>query len=215
MKTTVYLIRHGEVEYKHDAEGRKLIYGPDAHLSDEGERQITRLAQKLKQEGVRFDALYTSPYTRAKESALIIFNTLGETRVGARKGLRDVWAPGWIGATMEELESIGGNVYSQPPRSEDQETAEEMTHRIATAFQDILKESHGKTICIVGHGDTTRALIGTLLGENPVRIKRDEWYYGKGEAWKLKLDERLCLLESPQLIRGENMASSSPERKIY
>ena len=52
MNTIVYLIRHGEVEYKYDSKGRKLIYGRDGYLSHEGEKQITRLAQKLKKEAV-------------------------------------------------------------------------------------------------------------------------------------------------------------------
>src|SRR3989344_3550526 len=175
MNTIVYLIRHGEVEYKYDSKGRKLIYGRDGYLSHEGEKQITRLAQKLKKEGVRFDALYTSPFTRAIESTQILFTILGETHVRVRKGLHDAWAPGWMGGTMEELEKVGGNVYSQPLRSEDQETVEEIKSRIETTFNEILKEARGKTIGVVGHGDTTRALIGTILGENPVRIIRDEW----------------------------------------
>ncbi len=214
MNTTVYLIRHGEVEYQLDEKGRKLIYGQHAHLSSEGEKQIARLAQKLKKEGVRFDVLYTSPYRRAIQSAEIIFSLLDSSHVRMRKGLRDVWSPGWVGVTMEELENIGGNVYSQPPRSEDQETMEEMTHRIVTTFHEILKETRGKTIGIMGHGDPTRVLVGTLIGENPIRIVRDEWYYGKEEAWKLEFDSSLHLIESPKLIQAEGRISASPERKV-
>lgn len=216
MNTTVYLIRHGEVEYKRDDQGRRLIYGSSAHLSVEGEKQIERLAQKLKQDGVRFDALYTSPYTRATQSTKILWDIFGEPRLRIRNGLHDIWAPGWIGVTMEELEKNGGTGYSLPPRSEDQETLEEMKNRIVTIFNVILKETRGKTIGIVGHGDPTRALIGTFLGEaSSSPIVRDQWYYGKGEAWKLEFDESLHLLETPQLIRGENTVVGSPERKIY
>ncbi|HLC94615.1 MAG TPA: phosphoglycerate mutase family protein [Patescibacteria group bacterium] len=72
MNTVLYLIRHGEVEYQHDEEGRKLIYGPDAHLSAEGKEQMRSLGRHLRRTGVRLDVLYTSPYERTKESASLI-----------------------------------------------------------------------------------------------------------------------------------------------
>jgi len=39
--------------------------------------------------------------------------------------------------------------------------------------------------------------------------------YAKGEAWKLKLDEKFHLLESPQLIQAEGMVSGHLERKVF
>lgn len=57
--------------------------------------------------------------------------------------------------------------------------------------------------------------MGWLLGERPLpNIVRDELYYAKGEAWRLVFDQELQLKERT-LITGENISSSSPERKIF
>ena len=64
--TILYLIRHGEVEYKYNDGGNKLIYGPNTPLSTEGKMQIQILSQN---QTIDVDVIYTSPFRRAWESA--------------------------------------------------------------------------------------------------------------------------------------------------
>lgn len=215
MQTTVYLIRHGEVEYKRDLFGRRLIYAHNVHLSIEGERQMRRLSQKLKQDSGRFDLIYTSPYTRARESAAIIAEQYNFPSIKFKDGLKDVWAPGWVGTPIEELCAIGGDIYSQPSRSLDQESLEQLVKRITTTFNRILQESQGKTIGIVGHGDPIRVLIYRLQNPEGTLSKMSELvksdYLNKGQAWRLLFDEKTRLIEKDLIIPDELMVKGERE----
>ena len=67
----VYLMRHGRAEsgsFAGDAERR---------LTADGEAGIHNVARALKAMGVRADALWHSPFTRAAQTAAIVGDTLG------------------------------------------------------------------------------------------------------------------------------------------
>src|SRR3990172_1726506 len=65
--TLLYLIRHGRSTW--NAEGR--VQGQaDAPLDDTGREQAQKLAQKLRDIG--FEAFYSSPLSRASETAKIV-----------------------------------------------------------------------------------------------------------------------------------------------
>ena len=66
MKTTVYLIRHGETDW--NLNGRWQGH-TDVPLNDIGLQQAKRLAQRLYKERVHFDVLYSSDLTRAYQTA--------------------------------------------------------------------------------------------------------------------------------------------------
>lgn len=214
MNTTVYLIRHGEVDYKINDQGERLIYGPNTRLSEEGITQITHLAEKLEQTGIKFKAIYTSPYARTKDSALIIAKRLGVSKIIEEKNLRDIWAPGWVGKTILELQAIGGDIYSVPALSEDQETLAQMVDRITECINGIIHQEQSHTIGIVSHGDPTRVFIDKLCypDRGTVNITRDSNYLGKGQAWKLVFDESFILIER-KLIGIEGGLKT--ERKYY
>ena len=71
--TTLYLVRHGEVD---NPQG--IIYGrlPGFGLSDRGREQIARAAEILRANGPP-TVLYASPLQRAQESAAILSEQLG------------------------------------------------------------------------------------------------------------------------------------------
>src|SRR5258708_26738639 len=71
MVTTIFLIRHGEVDNPED-----IIYGrlPNYRLSEKGEIQVKKTAEFLTDKHI--DAIYSSPLTRALQSAEIIKDTL-------------------------------------------------------------------------------------------------------------------------------------------
>lgn len=130
MQTTIYLIRHGAVAHKKDEKGRKLIYGPDIGLSHEGESTVHKLGQNFKQFGVGFSTLYTSPYTRAVDSAKILLPYVGSPRLIEEEGLNDLFVPGWVGRPMEELIKLRESGEEAPLYSPDDETQEQMIQRI-------------------------------------------------------------------------------------
>ena len=71
--TLLYFVRHGESEANvlHVFSNRELVHG----LTDTGRAQVQALADQLA--GVRFDAFYTSPILRARQSAQIVSDRLG------------------------------------------------------------------------------------------------------------------------------------------
>lgn len=71
--TEIYLIRHGDA-LPDAAQVRAGTYD-DQHLTELGRRQAEALAERLS--AVRFDALYSSPLTRALQTAAPLAESLG------------------------------------------------------------------------------------------------------------------------------------------
>ena len=63
----LYLVRHGKTDW--NAQG-KLQGNIDIHLNDEGKKSAIELGEKLK--NVDFDRIYSSPLSRAYETAQLI-----------------------------------------------------------------------------------------------------------------------------------------------
>lgn len=187
--TTLYLVRHGEVLYKTDSEGRKLIYGPDIHLNDLGKEQLTLLGKQLAAEGVAIDTIFASPFVRAQESAALIAEHV-DAPIVTVKELHDSWMPGWYGLPMETLLSINGSYHSIAPLSKDQETLDQVAKRIVTAIDDIVAQSTNKTVVVVSHGDPLAIYIHNLLRPNsPPDTTRDDGYPAKGQARRVLFDD--------------------------
>ena len=69
----VYFLRHGRAVAANMWRGAE----PERPLTDEGRDELRQLARGLKRIGVAPDAIYTSPFTRAKETAEIVGAALG------------------------------------------------------------------------------------------------------------------------------------------
>ncbi|MFH1827061.1 MAG: histidine phosphatase family protein [bacterium] len=198
--TTVYLIRHGEVEYPLDDNGRKLLYGPDVDLSFEGRRGVELLGKKLLKNNTPIDVLYTSPYPRAVQTTDIIAEIIGVKKIIQIKKLRDALSEGYIGEPYSDLMKVDGNVYNNP-RSDKQETIAEISQRMSHVFFSLFRKAEKEKIVIgiVSHGDPLRVLVEHLLHpENPLpnpTTMRDEDYLEKGTALKLVLDSSARVLE--------------------
>ncbi len=188
----LFLVRHGEVEYQYDEQGRKLIYGQDIPLSIKGKKQIKELILSWRSKGIVPGRIYTSPYTRAYQTAAILTENLGQNiPIILEDELKDVHAPGWVGETMEYLQSIGGNIYDVPPRSADQETKSQVRQRIVQIVKKIWQENfdNENLVAIVSHGDPLRMLMGYFVEPQRETVNtRDELYLDKGQAWKLTLN---------------------------
>ncbi len=210
MNTTFYFIRHGEVNQQLDSQGRKLTYGPDAILSSQGERQIEYLGQSLAAQGVRLDAIYTGPFARAIKTAQIIASRVGIPPIYTDTRLQDSYVPGWRNLPEEELPP-DGDVFALPPRSEDQETLEQIAERMLYAVHYIRQAEEGRVIGVIVHGDPFRALLYGL--ENPgLPVNREtvtgKPYIQKGYAIKIVVDEHgrikekepVLILEKPRKI---------------
>lgn len=206
--TTIYLIRHGDTEYPTDSSGQKLIYGPEAKLTEKGIQQMHALALRLREAGIQLNTIYTSPFVRARQSAEILARALDISHIIDREDLADIRGPHHIGLAWEK--TINGNL----PRFTNHETHEQLAARMLRVFYEIYDAERGNHVGIVGHGDPFRVLIYRLQNREgslpPIAELNTYDYLNKGEAWKLSLDDRRCLVSLDFITTREGR---SPRRE--
>ncbi|MBX3733881.1 MAG: histidine phosphatase family protein [Verrucomicrobiae bacterium] len=165
MKTTLYLIRHGEVESRyHRIFGGSRI---DMELSDHGHLQAARLAHWLAR--TRLDAVYASPMRRVQltwEPARRFF----DADPVILPGLREIDFGDWTGLGWDDVEArFGMSAYDwlhhlEEDRVAGAETLQTFQDRLVAAIRQILDEQAGKTVGIFCHGGVIRGLLSYLLG---------------------------------------------------
>ena len=156
----IVLMRHGTQEYEYNDQGKKLVSNPDVPLSELGKIQMDKVSERLVEEGITLDAVYTSPYLRAKQSAEILANLLSIPNTNVIDGLKDDDPNSAEGRTYEELAEIGGDIYAHP-FSENQESLEHLVKRTKEALVKILSDASEcgyNSVAIVSHGDPLSAL---------------------------------------------------------
>jgi alpha-ribazole phosphatase len=162
--TLIYLLRHGEVVR---TEMRRFVGHLDVPLSAGGEAQCAAQARRLS--AVRLDALYSSDLSRARRSGEIIGapHGLAPTTTPA---LREMAMGRWEGLTAEEIQAREPEAFrdwmsrvGEFPFPEGESVAD-LVARAGAAFDDIVARSRERTIAIVAHGGTNRALLCRALG---------------------------------------------------
>ena len=160
--TSLFLIRHGENSYV----GKKLAgWTAGVHLNDHGRKQAEALAERLAP--VRFDALYSSPLERARETAeplarakgltIQICEDVGEVRYGA-----------WTGKSLKALTrtKLWRVVQFNPSnmRFPDGEALRETQLRAVGALEAICREHPKGTVAVFSHGDLIRLSVAHYMG---------------------------------------------------
>lgn len=204
------LIRHGEIEYPLNESGQRTTYGPDVLLSEVGIKQMNILAQEMKEQGMNLDVLVASPYLRTQQSALPFAREFG-VPILSDYDLRDVDAPGWQGVTIEELASLGGDIYAIPRRSEDQEDLEQLVTRARNVLSGIVQGREGMNIGVVSHGDLLGAMNWVLTREGvPSSYKEmvTNKYLDKAQAIVYQVEGNLTTHGEGRLIVIEESQST-------
>lgn len=172
----LWLVRHGESTWNLD---RRFQGAYDAPLSPRGRAQAAALAERLA--GTAFDALYTSPLSRARDTADACARVLGvESR--AVDDLREIGLGAWEGETVDAIVAREADAYRRwldapvehpPPGGEPLVTLAERVRRTL----DALAASHaGGRILVVSHGGAIGSVLCTWLGR-PLNA-----------IWSLRLD---------------------------
>ena len=209
--TNIFIIRHGEVGYQYDSNGRKLMYRPEVHLSDEGKVQLVSFANSLKDRGVKLDRIETSPFTRALESSRVLSQVFDDVEIVENPAFADSHVPGWFDlpiSMQEELMSHGEDIYLNP-RSSDQEAYEHIAQRMLDGFNEVAKRNDGQTVAIVSHGDPIRLLLyrlGRPEGKIPnMSFLSKEGYLKRGEAYRVRIDNEGRVLETELIASREGV----------
>lgn len=178
LETTLCLIRHGETDWNREGRAQGL---EDIPLNETGRDQARRLAARLA--GEPWTALYSSPLSRALETARIVGAATGlapqvepllvERNMGAIAGLtfaeREARFPGL------PLDAIPGV-----------EPLADLTRRALAAVDRIARQHPGGRVLVVGHGGLFGALVLHLSGE-AVRLPNTSltWLAGVPGRWRL------------------------------
>lgn len=172
----IYILRHGKTEWN---KLKKLQGRTDIPLCDEGRIMAAEAAEKYA--GVHFDVCYSSPLSRARETAEIILkgrdvpiifdDRLLEMGFGVYEGIvRSFDKPGCpINVLFEHPED-----YIAPPDAG--ESLDELYARTGSFLEEVIKplREAGKDVLIVAHG----ALNSCMLTQAKGLPRKDFWSHG-------------------------------------
>ncbi len=145
----VVLARHGETDW--NSNGR-LMGQKDVPLNDKGREQAEALRNKLA--NMSFDCCYSSPLSRAKETAEIICK--GKCDIICDDNLKERFGG--------ELEGTVINNWGNFQDNKTTENDEEILNR-ARVFLKTLKKTNARRVLIVSHNGLLKNLRYCILGE--------------------------------------------------
>ena len=163
-RTLIYLLRHGAVDL---GGSRRFIGHLDLPLSAEGERQSLAQAERLRDRG--FAAVFASDLSRARRTAEIIAapHALAPTVVPA---LREMDMGRWDGLSAAEIEAREPGAFAEWMTQIGRfpfpggESLGDLLARAWPALEAIVERYRGRSVAVVAHGGTNRALLCHALG---------------------------------------------------
>ena len=160
MKTTLYLIRHGETEW--NANNRWQGHA-DVPLNDVGREQAALLARWFRRTGTRFDRIYSSDLSRAYQTAWSVGSELG-IPVQLYPPLREIDLGVWSGLTRDEVQERYPIEFALLNQGQDiprggAETTAALTKRVVGAVHALVVQHPGETLALVSHGGSLRTLL--------------------------------------------------------
>lgn len=176
LKNRYFLLRHGETIYK--AKKKEFTYPPlpkniAVKLSNKGKKQIKVTAKKLKKAGI--DLIFSSDFSRTKQTAKIVDKELGIGKVYFDKRLRDVNLGIYHGRLIKDFYRDfpvdSKNRFNKKPKKG--ETWNEVRKRMLSVFKEIERRYKRKTILIVSHGDPLWLLEGAIKNWPIAKLLRE------------------------------------------
>jgi len=164
MTTTILLIRHGETVGNREGlfRGQK-----DFPLNENGRVQAKALAEELR--AWKIDAIYSSPLSRAMETARPLADLSG-LRVTEEPGFTNIRLGDWEGVAKKWVEENQPDLWkiwvSEPERLRrpGAETLDQVQERAFSALERIVRDEGGKMIAAVSHRAVLKPLIASCLG---------------------------------------------------
>jgi probable phosphoglycerate mutase len=172
--TQVLLVRHARTTY--NEQGRYQGNSDESVLTEKGHKDAFLTGLALKK--YNFDAIYTSPLIRVKQTTEAILNALKSQNylppVHVDPQLTEICMSDWQGLFYQEVKEKYATAYHSF-----QDTPHlfnfnhqvfpvlELFNKAQQFWQNILNQHRGQTILIVAHGGTNRALISTAIGLKP------------------------------------------------
>ncbi len=188
--TRIILVRHGQSIYNE----RGLYQGccDDSFLTEKG--RLTAYQTGLSLSSISLDAVYSSPLQRARETATQILTAIAtiadsHPEFHVHQNLKEIDLPAWNGLSFKyvrehlaedyhcwrerphefqmdvEIEDNSPDINSVATLVKPQNLPVQNLYRQAQNFwAEILPKSVGKTILVITHGGTIKALISAAIG---------------------------------------------------
>jgi len=161
--TTLFLIRHAEVEARYQG-----VFGGriDMDLSPRGQQQATALARYLKHK--QFDAIYASPMKRVQQTLSPCLNN-GAPQPVILPNLYEVDFGDWTGLTFAEVqERFGARASSWLDQLAagtipNAETAAGWRARIEPCVHQLRQRHPNQRVAVFCHGGVIRQMLAILL----------------------------------------------------
>ena len=190
--TTFALVRHGQTDWNAQ---RRLQGGTDIPLNDVGRGQAREAVDVLS--GHEWDAVVSSPLSRAAETARLIAEGLGisvarhvpeltERSFGQAEGMQ-------AGPELEALRIPGGFVGA--------ESEDEAASRGLAALEALAEEFRGRRVLVVAHGTLLRVSLSRAIGRTLHGIDNavlNLAHHHADEGWRL------------EFYNGERLAADVP-----
>jgi len=184
LATRIILVRHGESSY--NVERRIQGHCDESALTEAG-RQMAQQAG-LALSGIKFDAIYSSPLQRARETAEIIAATLTHPApaLQMRDRLKEINLLFWEAMPFEDVKEKFPESYehwqSAPHQLRMQGTLPDgqvvdfypvldLFEQAREFWRGILPHHEGQTVLVVAHSGVNRALISSAIGIQPDRYQ--------------------------------------------
>ncbi|MDX1977602.1 MAG: histidine phosphatase family protein [Pseudanabaenaceae cyanobacterium bins.68] len=171
--TRVILVRHGETTSNIGGivQGRGNLDRPELQstLTTNGEQQATLAGKAL--QGIQFDAVYTSPLVRTKQTLELIAQQVQNLPGAiAHPLLCEIDLAEWEGLDFEQIRRDFPTAYHQwqnQPREfqlGDRYPIVDLFTQAQAFWQEILPRHPEQTILLIGHSGINRALLTQALG---------------------------------------------------
>ena len=172
----IYIMRHGETAWN---KAGKIQGSSDIALTDLGRGLAVLSGEGFRRDGIFFDRIYTSPLSRAAETAAIVAEKAGnpsapEPFLITDERLREMCFGKYEGAVLRDLKETDENIvrcFSKPSQYVPDPTGESYGHlfsRIDRFMEDILlpleQESGLEHVLVLCHGTVIRAFLARIKG---------------------------------------------------
>ena len=161
-KTTIHLIRHGEVEGSQRYNGHR-----DVALTPLGVDQYHQLKPRLDVD--RISACYTSDLSRTVRGGEILGSYLGVEPVKVRE-LRELNCGEWQGLSLAEVQSSRPDEWAARLadlvnfRAPGGESLADLAARVRPAIAEIVARHRGEEVLVVAHGGVNRVILMDAIG---------------------------------------------------
>jgi probable phosphoglycerate mutase len=188
---TLYLVRHGQTAY--NATGRVQGW-LDVPLDDVGKMQALSVGRRFANK--RISAVYTSPLSRAAETAKAIAAACNRDLILDVR-LREYNMGDWTGLTGDEIAAAAPGMHLEGHEAQipNGESAQDMRRRVEAFLTDIVsKHTSRDTLVAVSHGGTLGMVVAAML--NMPAVRRQPFTFGNTAITKVTHEHGVWRLRS-------------------